>query len=187
MSDVTQILAALHRGEAHAAEELLPLVYQELRKIAASKMAQEPAGHTLQPTALVHEAWLRLLGGGPQDFEGRSHFFAAAAESMRRILVDAARRKRSLKRGGVLTREELHESQILQGAPSDEMLAVDEALDLLAAEDPLAADLVKLRYFVGMTMEEAATALGLTLRSAERRWTSARAWLRRKITPTLGD
>jgi RNA polymerase sigma factor (TIGR02999 family) len=185
MDDVTRILEAIHHGEAQAVHDLLPLVYRELRAIAASKMAQEPMGHTLQPTALVHEAWIRLVSGGPPSFQARSHFFAAAAESMRRILIDAARRKRSLKRGGVLTREELHESRILEGAPSDEMLAVDEALDLLAAEDEVAANLVKLRYFVGMTMDEAAAALGLTLRSAERRWTYARAWLRRQIGTSL--
>ena len=185
MSDVTRILAAMRQGEAHAVHELLPLVYDELRRIAAAKMAQEPAGHTLQPTALVHEAWLRLVGDGRPGFEARGHFFAAAAEAMRRILIDAARRRLSQKRGGALTRETFDESMIPQGVASDEMLAVDEALDLLAAEDPTAADLVKLRYFVGMSMDEAATALGLTLRTAERRWTYARAWLRRQIGSRL--
>lgn len=181
MSDVTQILEAMQRGESQAAHELLPLVYEELRKIAAYKMAQEAPGHTLQPTALVHEAWLRIVGNGNPQFAGRAHFFAAAAEAMRRILVDAARRKRSLKRGGTSEREELQESHLVQSAPTDEMLAVDEALDLLAAEDPASANLVKLRYFVGMTMEEAAEALGIPLRTAGRLWTYSRAWLRRKI------
>jgi RNA polymerase sigma factor (TIGR02999 family) len=181
VSDVTQLLEAIDHGDPQAADDLLPLVYGELRRIAAHKMAQEAAGHTLQPTALVHEAWLRLVGDGNPRFQGRAHFFAAAAESMRRILVDAARRKHSLKRGGGATREELREGHLVQNLPSDEMLAVDEALDLLAAEDRSAADLVKLRYFVGMTMEEAATALDLPLRTTERLWTYARAWLRRQI------
>lgn len=181
VSDVTRMLEALQRGEPQAAEKLLPLVYDELRRIAAYKMAQESPGHTLQPTALVHEAWLRMIGDGNEQFEGRAHFFAVAAEAMRRILVESARRKRSLKRGAGAHREELNESQLVQAAPSDEMLAVDEALDLLAAEHPTCADLVKLRYFVGMTMEEAGAALGLPLRTAERLWTYSRAWLRRKI------
>ncbi|MCW5550714.1 MAG: sigma-70 family RNA polymerase sigma factor [Verrucomicrobiae bacterium] len=181
VSDVTQILEAMQRDESQAAEALLPLVYDELRRIAAYKMAQESPGHTLQPTALVHEAWLRMIGDGNESFEGRAHFFAVAAEAMRRILVESARRKRSLKRGAGAEREELNESHLVQTAPSDELLAIDEALDLLATEDPTCADLVKLRYFVGMTMEEAATALGLPLRSAERLWTYSRAWLRQKI------
>lgn len=186
MSDVTHIFEAIRRGEPGAADALLPLVYDELRRIAAFKMAQEPAGHTLQPTALVHEAWLRMVGDGNPRFEGRGHFFAIAAEAMRRILVDAARRKRSLKRGGAAEREELQESHIVQNVPSEELLAVHEALDLLAAEHPVAADLVKMRYFVGMTMEEAAAALGIPLRTAGRHWTFARAWLRWKIErPTL--
>ena len=181
VSDVTRMLEAMQRGEAQAAEELLPLVYDELRRIAAYKMAQESPGHTLQPTALVHEAWLRMMGDGNEQFAGRAHFFAVAAEAMRRILVESARRKRSLKRGAAAQREEFDESNLVQTAPSEEMLAVNEALDLLAAEDPTSADLVKLRYFVGMTMEQAATALGLSLRTAERLWTYSRAWLRRKI------
>jgi RNA polymerase sigma factor (TIGR02999 family) len=181
VSDVTRILEAVQRGEPHAAEELLPLVYDELRRIAAYKMAQESPGHTLQPTALVNEAWLRMIGDGNEQFEGRAHFFAVAAEAMRRILVESARRKRSLKRGANAQREELNEAHLVQNVPSDEMLAIDEALDLLAAEDAVCANLVKLRYFVGMTMEEAATALGLPLRTAERLWTYSRAWLRRRI------
>jgi RNA polymerase sigma factor (TIGR02999 family) len=184
VSDVTRILEAMQRGQPLAAEELLPMVYDELRRIAAHKMAQESPGHTLQPTALVHEAWLRMIGDGNEQFAGRAHFFAVAAEAMRRILIESARRKRSLKRGADAQREELDESHLVQNAPSEEMLAVDEALDCLAVEDPTSADLVKLRYFVGMTMEEAAAALGLPLRTAERLWTFSRAWLRRKISET---
>lgn len=181
MSDVTRILHAMQRGEAQAAEELLPLVYEELRRIAAYKMAQESPGHTLQPTALVHEAWLRMMGDGNEQFDGRAHFFSVAAEAMRRILVESARRKRSLKRGAAAQREELEEGHLVQSVPSEEALAIDEALDQLAAEDPASADLVKLRYFVGMTMEQAATALGLPLRTTERLWAYARAWLRRRL------
>ena len=177
---MTRILEAVGRGEAPAAE-ILPLVYDELRRIAAYKMAQETPGHTLQPTALVHEAWLRVVGGDNPRFDGRAHFFAAAAEAMRRILVDSARRRRSLKRGGGVPHEEFDEMHLAQSAPTDEVLAVDEALDQLTAEDPVSANLVKLRYFVGMTMDEAAAALGIPLRSAERLWAYARAWLRRRI------
>jgi RNA polymerase sigma factor (TIGR02999 family) len=148
-------------------------------------MAQEAPGHTLQPTALVHEAWMRMFGKDDRRFQGRAHFFAAA-EAMRRILVESARRRMSLKRGGGVQHVELQESRVFQPMPSDEMLAVDEALDLLAAKDPTAADLVKLKYFVGMKMEEAAAALGLSLRNAERIWTYARAWLRRKVTDVNG-
>jgi RNA polymerase sigma factor (TIGR02999 family) len=176
------MLKAIQNGRVEESEVLLPAVYDELRRIAASRMAQEAPGHTLQPTALVHEAWLRLFGGADQRFEGRAHFFAAAAEAMRRILVESARRKRSLKRGAGAEHVEFVESQVSQTLPTDEILAVDEALDLLAAEDPTAADLVKLKYFVGMTMEEAAAALGLSLRNAERIWAYSRAWLRRKVT-----
>jgi len=181
VSDVTHLLEAMQQGQPQAAEALLPLVYDELRRIAAHKMAQESSGHTLQPTALVHEAWLRMIGDGNEQFAGRAHFFAVAAEAMRRILVESARRKRSLKRGGAAQRVELTESHLVLAAPAEEMLAVDEALDLLAAEDPVSADLVKLRYFAGMTMEEAAATLGLPLRTTERLWTYARAWLRRRM------
>ena len=182
VSDVTRLLEAMQQGRTQAAEELLPVVYDELRRIAAYKMAQEASGHTLQPTALVHEAWLRMIGDGNEAFAGRAHFFAVAAEAMRRILVESARRKRSLKRGGDAQRVELTESHLVLAAPAEEMLAVDEALDLLAAEDPMSADLVKLRYFVGMSMEEVASALGLSQRTAERTWTYARAWLKRRIS-----
>jgi RNA polymerase sigma factor (TIGR02999 family) len=181
MNDVTRILNAVQQGDANAADELLPLVYEELRKLASYKMSGEAAGHTLQATALVHEAWLRLAGPTPQSWQNRSHFFAAAAESMRRILVDHARRKNSLKRGSGIQPEELNESVILLAAPPDELLAIHDALDKLASEDSPAAELVKLRYFVGMTMEEAAAAMNLAPRSAERLWTYARAWLRREI------
>jgi RNA polymerase sigma factor (TIGR02999 family) len=181
VSDVTQLLEAIHHGDACAAEELLRRVYGELRQMAAHKMTQEGPGHTLQATALVHEAWLRLVNGEELHFAGRAHFFAAAAEAMRRILIESARRKHRLKRGSDPQREDLEILNVAQEQPPDEILAVDEALDELAAEDRTAADLVKLRYFVGMTMEEAATALGLPLRSAERLWAYARAWLRRRM------
>ena len=181
MSEVTRILNAIHSGDTKAAEELLPLVYDELRRLAALKMAGESPGHTLQPTALVHEAWLRLAGSHEQSWQNRAHFFGAAAEAMRRILVDHARRKQSLKRGGGADHEPLNESAVVLSSPPDELLAIHEALDALAREDPQTAELVKLRYFVGMRMEEAAAALGLPLRSAERLWTYARVWLHREI------
>lgn len=181
MGEVTRVLDAIQRGEAKGADELLSLVYDELRRLAAQKMAHEASGHTLQPTALVHEAWLRLVGSDTPHFKGRGHFFAAAGEAMRRILVEHARRKDSLKRGGGNEREELHESKLALTAPSDELLAVHEALDELAQKDPAAAELVKLRYFVGFSLEEAAAALGLSSRSAGRLWAFARAWLRQAI------
>lgn len=181
MNDVTRILEAIQQGDPKAAEELLPLVYEELRKLAALKMAAEAPGHTLQRTALVHEAWLRLSGSGQQTWQNRAHFFGAAAEAMRRILVEHARRKQSLKRGGGQGQVELDESIWVLTAPPDEVLAIHEALDKLAAQDLPAAQLVKLRYFVGMTMEEAAEALGLAKRTAENLWTYARVWLHREI------
>ncbi|MEY2410447.1 MAG: hypothetical protein QOF48_3117 [Verrucomicrobiota bacterium] len=181
MPDITLLLDSAARGDARAAEELLPLVYEELRRIAAHKMAGESSGHTLQATALVHEAWLRLAGANQKSWENRAHFFGAAAEAMRRILVDSARRKHSLKRGAGGERVELDESSLVLAAPAEELLAVHEALDRLAAEDPAAAELVKLRYFIGMNMEEAASALGLAKRTAENLWTYARAWLHREI------
>jgi RNA polymerase sigma factor (TIGR02999 family) len=185
MHDVTRILNAIEHGDSKAASELLLLVYEELRRLAASKMAHESVGHTLQPTALVHEAWLRLAGANQSGWENRAHFFGAAAESMRRILVEHARRKQSLKRGAGAERQELDESVLVMTAPPDELLAVHEALDKLAAEDKTAAELVKLRYFVGMTMEEAASALNLPKRTAENLWTYARVWLHREIRRTL--
>ena len=178
MSDVTRLLDAIQHGDPKAAEELLPLVYEELRKLAAHKMSHEAAGHTLQPTALVHEAWLRLGGGEGAKFENRAHFFGAAAEAMRRILIDRARKRQVRQASGLASPEELHESRIELRVPDDELLAVDEALDRLAAVDAPAAELVKLRYFVGLEMTEAAESMGLSLRAAERLWTFSRAWLR---------
>lgn len=183
--DITYVLNAAQQGDARAAEELLPLLYSELRQIAASKMAGEAAGHTLQPTALVHEAWLRIAGANQQVWPSRAYFFAAAAEAMRRILVEHARRKNSLKRGGDFEREELSEAALVLTAPPDELLAVNEALEKLEAEDHAAAELVKLRYFVGMTMEEAASAMDMAPRTAERLWSFARAWLQREIRRQL--
>ncbi len=176
MTDPTEFIPA-----GPSADELLPLVYDELRRMAGYRMAMEAPGHTLQPTALVHEAWLRLTGGGAVQFDNRGQFFAAAAEAMRRILVESARRRHALKRGGGAEHEELEELELSAGSPADELLAVDDALNALTLEDPAAADLVKLRYFVGMTMEEAASALDLSLRATERLWTFARAWLRRRL------
>lgn len=181
MNEVTRILEAIEQGHSEAAEQLLPLVYQELRKLAAHKMTGEAGGHTLQATALVHEAWIRLVDGTTRQFQNRQHFFAAAAEAMRRILVDHARRKKSQKRGSGVVPEEFDEAHIVLSGPPDELLAVHEALDQLAEEDPAAADLVKLRYFVGMTMEEAASALGMAPRTTERLWTYARVWLKREM------
>jgi RNA polymerase sigma factor (TIGR02999 family) len=181
VSNATHILEALAQGDSTAADELLPLVYQELRKLVAQKMANESQAQTLQPTALVHEAWLKLAGSNRQQWRGRSHFFAAAAEAMRRILIDTARRKASLKRGQDQPLEELHESRIELPVPQDEILAVHEALDALAAEDATAAEVVKLRYFVGMTIPEIAEALEISPRSADRHWVFARAWLKGAI------
>ena len=175
------MLSAIDASDANAAEQLLPLVYDELRKLAASKMAQEKPGQTLQATALVHEAWLRLAGSDQQQWRGRSHFFGAAGEAMRRILIDKARQKASLKRGADQPLEELHESAIEPTAPADEILAVHAALDSLSAEDATAAEVVKLRYFVGMTIPEIAEALEISPRSADRHWLFARAWLKGTI------
>lgn len=181
MSDVTQILQAIERGDAKAANELLPLVYQELRRLAAHKMAQEAPGHTLQPTALVHEAWLHLGGDQQPTWQNRAHFFGAAAEAMRRILVDRARQKQALKRGGGLMRVDLDLVELASPMPDDELLALDEALDRLATVDTRAAEMVKLCFFVGLTQEEAARELGVSLATAERIWGFARAWLLREV------
>jgi RNA polymerase sigma factor (TIGR02999 family) len=178
---VTQMLEAVSAGEEQAAEKLLPLVYAELRRLAAAKMARESPGQTLQPTALVHEAWLRLTLNEAHPWQNRAHFFAAAAEAMRRILVERARRRKVLARGGYAKRTELTDSALYSPGADDELLAVHEALDGLAAQDPRAAEVVKLRYFVGMSMPEAADALEIPLRSAERIWTFARAWLRQAL------
>ena len=179
--EITVFLDSVTRGDAGASERLLPLVYDELRRLAAHKMAGESHGHTLQATALVHEAWLRLAGSDHQSWQNRAHFFAAAAEAMRRILVEHARRKQSLKRGSGAEHVELNESMLVLTAPPDELLAVHEALDKLALRDSAAAELVKLRYFIGMTMEEAAAVLSLSKRTAENLWTYARVWLHREI------
>ena len=184
VSDVSTILEAAARGDRQAASALLPLVYDELRKLAAAKLAQENPGQTLQATALVHEAYLRLVHGQepqPQEFNGRGHFFAAAAEAMRRILIDQARRRKAAKRGGDLGREELDASAIAAPGPVEELMGLDECLDHLAEIDPAAANLVKLRFFVGLTMAECADALGISVRSAQDLWAYARAWLRQKM------
>ena len=177
MSDVTQILERVGQGDGKAADELLPLVYQELRKLAAHKMAGQASGHTLQPTALVHEAWLRLAGNQPGRFAGRAHFFAAAAEAMRHILIDSARRKRAARHGGGQVRVDIEAVEVASLANDDELLAVHDALDKLAAEDSKKAELAKLRYFVGLTFEEAAEVLGISVATAKRHWAYARAFL----------
>jgi len=182
MSDVTRILSAIEQGDPSAAEQILPLVYDELRKLAAQKLAQEKPGQTLQATALVHEAYLRLVdgerrGSPPPPWSNRGHFFAAAAEAMRRILTESARRKKRAKRGGGLARRELDPSVIAAPEVPEDLLALDEALDKLAAADPQAAELVKLRYFAGLTIKEAAEALGVSPRTADSWWAYARAWL----------
>ncbi|HUE70654.1 MAG TPA: ECF-type sigma factor [Pirellulaceae bacterium] len=184
MSDVTRILAQIQSGNPQAAEQLLPLVYHELRKLAAAKMAHEQPGQTLQATALVHEAYLRLVGDDGLQWNSRNHFFAAAAESMRRILVDSARRKASRKHGGGLARQSRLDSEIAAAAPPDEVIAVHEALDRFHEADALAADLVKLHYFGGLPLEEAGELLGISRATAYRRWTYARAWLRDDLEST---
>lgn len=182
MNDVTRILSAIERGEPQAAEQLLPLVYDELRKLAARRIAEEKSGQTLQATALVHEAYLRLVAADqPVPWNGRGHFFAAAAEAMRRILVNRARDKRRLKRGGERGRVALEGLNIAHGADRLDILALDEALEGLTREEPACAELVKLRFFAGLTQEEAAEALGVTRRTADRYWAFARAWLFRAL------
>ena len=182
MSDVTRLLDAAVAGDRRAAADLLPLVYEELRNLAAARLASEKPGQTLQATALVHEAYVRLVGQfSPQNWNGRGHFFSAAAEAMRRILVESARRKNSLKWGGDRDRVEFDLANLAHPMRPDEVLAVDEALAGLAAADLQAAELVKLRYFVGLSVPEAAATMRISTRSAERLWTYARAWLRRAI------
>jgi RNA polymerase sigma factor (TIGR02999 family) len=182
MRDVTRILADIQRGERHAAAQLLPLVYDELRKLAAARLAHEAPGQTLQATALVHETYLRLVGSDPDTpFDGRGHFFAAAAEAMRRILVDQARRKKAIRHGGGLIRQGLEPGLVAAQEPREDLIALDQALDQLAAVDPIKAELVKLRYFAGLSLAEAAAVLGLAERTAGRHWTYARAWLRRAV------
>jgi RNA polymerase sigma factor (TIGR02999 family) len=177
MSEVTQILQRIESGEPQASEQLLPLVYEELRRLAAYKMANELPGQTLQPTALVHEAWLRLTGNENVKWDGRAHFFGAAAEAMRRILIDNARRKKALRHGGGQHRLDVAELEIAATANDDELLAINYALEKFSKRDKQKAELVKLRYFAGLTIEEAAAALGISEPTAKRHWTYARAWL----------
>ena len=186
MSDVTRILSAIEQGDPRAAEQLLPLVYRELRRLAAQKLGREEPGQTLQATALVHEAYLRLVGGEgqgspPLDWANRGHFFAAAAEAMRRILVEQARRRNAIKRGGAAIRQPLDEVELPAPGPDEEVLALHEALEALAETDPDAAAVVKLRFFAGMTAAQAADALGMSVRSAHDLWAYARSWLHRRM------
>ena len=184
MSNVTRILTAIEQGDAKAADELLPLVYEELRRLAAQKMSHEPPGQTLQATALVDEAYIRLVGSEDQNWSGRTHFFAAAAEAMRRILIDNARRKKSLKRGGDFRQIKYKDAIITNEKPLkiDELLALDEALKKLEDIDKVKADLVKLRFFAGLTIEQAASFLGISHATAERYWDYTRSWLHLEIT-----
>lgn len=184
MSEVTQILTAIERGESRA-EELLPLVYDELRRAAAAQLAQERPGQTLQATALVHEAWLRLAGSEPRGWEGRRHFFRAAAQAMRRILVENARRKRRIKHGGHLQRVDLAEVDLPNPIPDDELLALDDALNKLAQVNPEGAELVQLCFFAGLTQAEAGQQLGFSRPTAERLWAFVRAWLFQEIKREL--
>jgi RNA polymerase sigma factor (TIGR02999 family) len=177
VSEVTRMLEAIQQGDPRAAEELLPLVYNELRKLAAHKMAAEAPGQTLQPTALVHEAWLRLTGNEGARFDNRAHFITAAAEAMRRILIERARRKNRLRRGGNWQRVDLDHVTVAIEDPDETVLAVHEALDKLAARDPVKAEIVKLRYFIGMSHEEIATALGVAEPTVRRHWAYAKSWL----------
>jgi RNA polymerase sigma factor (TIGR02999 family) len=182
MGDVTRILADIEQGDPHAAEQLLPLVYEELRRLAAQNLAHEQPGQTLQATAVVHEAYLRLVGAEtPLSYRDRRHFFAAAANAMRRILIDNARRKQTEKHGGGRRRDALED--MAGPAPNDDLLAVDEALQKLAAQDPLKARLVELRYFAGLTGDQAAEVLGISASTADRDWTYARAWLQTELRP----
>ena len=183
MNDVTRILSRIEDGDGAAAEELLPLIYDELRRLAAQRLSHENPGQTLEPTALVHEAYLRLVqGDGDRKWDSRGHFFAAAAESMRRILVEAARRKRSFKHGGDLIRHSLEDHEPAAPERAHDLLALDEALTKLALNDPAKAELVNLRYFAGLTGEQAAAAMGISVTTADRYWAYARAWLHREIT-----
>jgi RNA polymerase sigma factor (TIGR02999 family) len=181
MSDVTRILSAVQAGDRHKAAELLPLVYAELRKLAAARLAAEPAGQTLQPTALVHEAYLRLVGNGDAGWDSRGHFFAAAADAMRRIVVEAARRKKRFKHGGDKARVDVELADLPTRLPADDLIALDEALRQLEEQDPVKARLVSLRYFAGLTIEQAAESLGIARVTAHRYWTFARAWLHQRM------
>jgi len=181
MPEITRILERVEQGDGKAAEELLPLVYEELRKLAAHKMAQEAAGNTLQPTALVHEAWLRLVGAPEQNWNSRNHFFMAAAQAMRRILIERARQKSRLKRGGDQQRVPLEELDLATNADSETLLLVEEAMERLAGADPVKARLVELRFFTGLSLAEAAQVLGVSEPTAKRYWNYARAWLFQEI------
>ncbi len=188
MSEATRIFAAIDQGDPHAAEQLLPLVYDELRTLAAARLQHEKPGQTLQATALVHEAYLRLVGSeGNQHWQNRSHFFAAAAEAMRRILLNRARDKKRLKRGGGRQRINLDQVQLALETAEEELLALDEALEKLDQQDKPAADLVKLRFFAGLTLKQAAESLGITQRTAERQWAYTRAWLYDQIRRDEGS
>jgi RNA polymerase sigma factor (TIGR02999 family) len=189
MTDITRNLSQLDASDRLTATQLLPLVYDELRKIAAAQLSHEQPGHTLQATALVHEAWLRLTGEGDCSplWENRSHFFAAAAEAMRRILVEAARRRKRLKRGGDLVRQYPVLSEVADLEPREDLIALDAALSKLSTMDPIAADLVKLRYFTGLTIAEAADFLKISQRTADRRWAYSRAWLHRELLDSEND
>jgi len=182
VSELTQILEAIQRGDPKAADDLLPVVYEELRRLAAAKMAREASGHTLQPTALVHEAWLRLAGHENPRWENRAHFFGAAAEAMRRILIDAARRKQARRHGGGQQRINLDDVDVASEVEDDQLLALNEALERFSAQDKTKAELVKLRYFAGLTIAEAAQVLGVSEPTAKRYWAYARAWLYREIS-----
>jgi RNA polymerase sigma factor (TIGR02999 family) len=181
MSDATQLLTAMEEGEPQAAEKLLDLIYEELRRLAASKMAREAPGQTLQPTELVHEAWLRLVGAKNPQFENRAHFFSAAAEAMRRILIDRARRKQTLRHGGACERVDLEGQDLAAPGADQQLLAVHEVLDKLAKEHPAQAEVVKMRYFVGMTNEEIAQLLGVSVTTVKNYWMFARAWILHEI------
>jgi RNA polymerase sigma factor (TIGR02999 family) len=182
MCDVTRILMAIEQGDARAVDQLLPAVYQELRQLAAQKLSRETPGQTLQATALVHEAYLKLVRAQGHEWRGRTHFFAASAEAMRRILIDNARRKKRLKRGGAQGRISLDEAQAAIEAPSDDVIAVNEALERFAETDQEKAELVKLRYFAGLTLDQAADVMGISRTTAKRHWTYAKAWLYRSVT-----
>lgn len=185
MSDITLMLQAVARGERQASSDLLPLVYEELRQLAGARMAREASGQTLQPTALVHEAWLRLVGEGNRSWENRAHFFGAAAEAMRRILIENARRKSRLKRGGGQLRVDIDDVELAATTPDDKILLIDEALERLQAEDPEKAKIVVLKFFGGLTNQEVALSLDVTERTVERQWAFAKAWMFRCIQTQL--
>ena len=185
MNDLTQMLQAIRRGDGRASDELLPLVYNELRQLASARMAQEAGGQTLQATALVHEAWLRMVGAGDRTWQNRAHFFGAAAEAMRRILVENARRKSRLKRGGGQIRLDVEDVDLAAATPDEKVLLMDEALEELKAQDPEKARLVVLKFFGGLTNQEVAENLGVTERTVERQWAYAKAWLFEKIQTQL--